>query len=110
MFESCINTGKQFRERYLLHRGDAHDLQNFPEGLRQVQSLLGDGDEPIGADRRPDLHAHPVEGRAVETAQAQVLLDPAEEQFDGPTSAVDLSDDQRLQVELVEYYDIISYH
>ena len=49
MVSSCINSGKQLRERDLLHRGDAHDLQNLPERVRQVQPALGDGHEQIEA-------------------------------------------------------------
>ena len=101
MFGSCINNGKEFRESDLLHGDDADDLQNFPESLRQVQPAFGDGNQKIGADRRPDLHANAVERSAVKSAQAQVLFDPPKEQFDGPSTTVDLGDDQRVQVELV---------
>ena len=97
----CINRCKQLWESDLLHGGDADDLQDFPERLRQVKPALGDGHKQIGTDRRPDLHPHAVEGSALETSQAQVLLDPAKEQLDGPTRAINLCDDQRRQVELV---------
>ena len=48
----CINSCKQLWKSDLLHGGDTCDLQNFPERLRQVQSVLGNGHEQIGADRR----------------------------------------------------------
>ena len=69
MIVSCINIRKEFVKRHLLHRGDADDLQNFPEGVGQVLPLLGDGDEQIGAQRRPDLHPHAV-GRGAEGRSA----------------------------------------
>ena len=83
MSGACINNRKELRERNLLHGGDTDDLQNLPERLRQVQPALGDGDQEIRADGRPDLHAHAVEGSAVKSAQAQVLFDPTKEQLDG---------------------------
>ena len=101
MYFACINSRKKFWKSYLLHRGDADNLQNFPKGLPQVQPALGDGHEQIGADGRPDLHPHTVGGSAEETPEAQMLFDPAEEQLDGPASAIDLGDEQRREVELV---------
>jgi hypothetical protein len=43
-----MNSCKQLGESKLLHGRNAHDLQNFPERLRQVQPALGDGYEQIG--------------------------------------------------------------
>lgn len=44
MFSRCLNCDKQFRESDSLHRCDAHDLQNFPELLRQLHPAFGNGD------------------------------------------------------------------
>ena len=88
-------------DRDLLHGGDADDLQDFPQGGGQVQAARGDGDEQESAEGRPDLDSDAVERGAVKTAQSQVLLDPAKEQFDGPAAAVNLGDGKSVQVELI---------
>src|ERR1035437_2308691 len=101
MFGSCIESHKKLLDRDLLHRGNTDDLEDFPEGLRKVEPVLGDGDQKVGTDRRPDLDAYTVEGSAVKSPQSQVLFDPAKEQLDGPAAAVDLRDHQGVQLELV---------
>jgi len=101
MFVACINIRKKLFQRYLLHRRNTDDLQNFPERQRQVLPLLGAGDQEIGGQRGPYLDPHTVGRRAEESAQPQVLFDPAEEQLDGPTTPVDQRDDHRIQSELV---------
>jgi hypothetical protein len=62
---------------------------------------LGKHNQQIGTQRGPDLHAHAVGIRAEEAAQAQVLLDPGKEQFDGPAATIDLGHEQGVQVELI---------
>lgn len=94
---SCIDFRKQFGESDLLHGGDTENLQDFPKRVGQVQPTFRDGHQEACAN----LHPHAVEGSAVESAQAQVLLDPAEEQLDRPSPAIDLGDDQGIQVELI---------
>ncbi len=63
--------------------------------------LLGNRYKQVGAQRRPDLHAHAV-GRGTEkAAQAQMLFDPTPEQFDTPSAAVDLRDEQRFELKAI---------
>ncbi len=62
----------------------------------QYGVALGDRHQQEGAHRRPDLHAHTVGMGAVETAQAQVLFDPAKERFDFQAVFVDQRDGQRI--------------
>jgi hypothetical protein len=50
--------------------------------------LLDDCYQDIDADGDPDLRPHSVLGSAVETFDAQVLLDPLEEQLDLPSAPV----------------------
>ena len=47
MLDACINFRKKLRNRYLLHRGDADDLQNLPKAVWQMQTPFGDGHEKV---------------------------------------------------------------
>ena len=49
-----------------------------------MNPFFQDGDEQINGDGAPDLNAHGVLARAVESFDAEMLLDPFEEQFDLP--------------------------
>ena len=100
-FSRCFISYKPLGKSNLLHGVDAHDLQNFPDRLRLVQPALGDGHEQIGAVRRPDLHTHAVKVGAAESSQTQVLFDPAKKQFDGLATAINLRDEQSIQLELI---------
>ena len=62
-----------------------------------MKLLLDDGDEHIGRDGAPDLCLHRVLARAQKTLDAQVLLDPLEEQFDLPATLVERGNRQRWQ-------------
>ena len=53
-----------------------------------MQFLFHYGHEHIDRDRDPDLSPQGVLGSAVEILDAQVLLDPFEEQLDLPTAAI----------------------
>ena len=53
------------------------------QGHVQAKLLLDDCYQDIDADGDPDLRPHSVLGGAVEALDAQVLLDPLEEQFHG---------------------------
>ena len=59
-----------------------------------MQTLFQNGDEQIDRDSAPDLRAHRVRTRAVEGFDAQVLLDPFEEQFDLPAAMIQLRNGQ----------------
>ena len=62
------------------------------QALTESVFLLRDSHLKIGADRGPYLNAHAAGVVAEETAQAKVLLDPAEKQLDLPATAVDFGD------------------
>jgi len=47
-----------------------------------MQAFLENSDEQINGDGAPDLGAHGVGAGAVKGFDAQMLLDPFEEQFD----------------------------
>ena len=57
--------------------GDRDDLQNLMETARQHSLAFGDGDEQVGADRRPDLYPDAVGRIAEKPAQSQMMFDPA---------------------------------
>ena len=58
------------------------------QGHVQSKLLLDDGHQDVDGDGDPDLGLHGVLGGAVEALDAQVLLDPLEEQFDLPAATV----------------------
>ncbi len=57
----------------------------------QPEPLANDGDEHINRNGDPNLSLHGVLAGAIESLDAEVLLDPLEEQFYLPTAFVDLS-------------------
>ena len=67
--------------------------------------LLDDGDEQVGGHSAPDLHFHSVFARAQKALDAQMLLDPFEEQFHLPAALVQRGDDQRWQSRIVGQKD-----
>lgn len=84
-------------------------MQDFVQGSGEVLSLFGDGDEEVGAQRRPDLDADAVVRSAEESPQAQVLFEPTPEQFNAPAPAVDLGDEQGWQRKLVgEKHEVLT--
>jgi len=87
--------------RHFLKRGNRDDLQNLMEAARERLFPFGDGDEQVGAHRRPDLDSDAVGQIAEKPAQSQVLFDPSEKQFYRPAAAVDHCNDQSVEVELV---------
>ena len=89
---SVFGVRKHLIYRQSLEYGDAEDLENCVEAEVQIESLLDDGDEHVDGDRDPDLRPHGVLGGAVEGFDAQVLLDPFEEQLDLPAASIELGD------------------
>ena len=67
----------------------------------QLQSFSDDGDEDVDRDGDPNLGLDRVLAGAEEGLDAEVLLDPFEEQFDLPALFVNLRDRQRGQDEVV---------
>jgi hypothetical protein len=70
-----------------------------------MQTFFQNGDEQINGDGAPDLGAHRVGAGAIKGFDAQVLLEPFEEQFDLPASAIELGDGQRRDGEVVGQED-----
>ena len=97
----CINRRMKLRNKNSLHRSDSDDLQNPPKAVWQVQTSLRNVHEQICTNGRSDLNTNAIERCAVKPAQSQLLFDPTKEQLDGPASAIYLSNDQRIEVELV---------
>ena len=88
-------------DRLFLKCVDAQNLQNPAEVFVESVNLIETGHHEVNADGDPDLGFHGVFGSAVERLDAQVLLDPFEEEFDVPTAFVDASDRERLQAEVI---------
>ena len=70
-----------------------------------MQTFFQNGDEQINGDGTPDLGAHRVGRRAVKGFDAQMLLDPFEEEFDLPAAPIELGDGQRRDGEVVGQED-----
>ena len=70
-----------------------------------MQTFFQDGDEQINGDGAPDLSAHRVGRSAVKGFDAQMLLDPFEEQFDLPAAMIELGDGQSRHGEVVGQKD-----
>ena len=70
-----------------------------------MQTFFQNGDEQINGDGGPDLGAHRVGRGAVKGFDAQMLLDPFEEEFDLPAAAIELGDGQRWHGEVVGQED-----
>ncbi len=67
----------------------------------KMQTFLCDGDQQIRRYGNPDLRLHRVLAGAKEDLDAQVLLDPFEEQVHLPALAVKIADQLRLQGKVV---------
>ena len=67
----------------------------------EIEPLLNDGHQHVGGHGDPYLALDGILGSAEETLDAQVLLDPLEEQFYLPAAAVELGDRERGQRKIV---------
>ncbi len=105
VFVCALCLAKHLKERSFLENGDAQDLQDCVETGVDVEALLDDGDEDIDGDGDPDLGLDGVFGIAEEALDAQVLLDPFEEQLDLPAAFVEPCDGERRQGEVVGQED-----
>jgi hypothetical protein len=81
---------KYLYQRDFLEQREAQNLQHGMEFQVQCQALAHDGHQHIDGDGRPDLCFHGVLGKSVEGLDAQVLLDPFEEQLHLPAALVQL--------------------
>ena len=70
-----------------------------------MQTFFQNGDEPINGDGGPDWDAHRVGRRAVKSFDAQMLLDPFEEEFDLPAAASEFGAGQRRHGKVVGQED-----
>ena len=70
-----------------------------------MQTFFQNGDEQINGDGAPDLGAHRVGAGAIKGFDAQMLLDPFEEEFDLPAAPIQLRDGQRRDGEVVGQKD-----
>lgn len=68
---------------------------------RVVKLLLDDGDEDVDGGGASHLSLHRVLAGAQDMLDAQVLLDPPEEQLDRPAALVERADGQRRQRRVV---------
>jgi len=59
-----------------------------------METLPDDGHQHVHGDGNPDLGLDGVEAGTVESLDSQVLLDPFEEEFDLPSTLVQLRDGQ----------------
>ena len=66
-----------------------------------MEAFLEDGDEDVDAHGDPNLGLHGILRGAVERLDAQVLLDPFEEQLHTPSRLVEEGDDPRAKEEVV---------
>lgn len=96
-----IIQGKGLIYRGFLKQGDAQNLQHCVEIRGQVEPFADDGHEQVAADGDPDLSFDGVLRGAVKGFDAQVLLDPFEEQFDMPATTVQFGDDVSWKSEVV---------
>jgi hypothetical protein len=83
-------------------------LLNFRlQALRDLELLFDDGDEYVDAHGAPDLGLGGVFGDAEKGFDAQVLLDPFEEEFDLPASFVELGDAECGEGKVVGDEDVL---
>ena len=66
-----------------------------------MQTFFQNGDEQINGDGAPDLGAHGIGAGAIKGFDAEMLLDPFEEQFDLPASPIQVGNGQRRHGEVV---------
>src|ERR1700730_6401603 len=93
--------GKGLKNRRFLEKPQAQNLQNLVQAPVELEFLLDDRDQDVGADGNPDLGLHGVLGRAIKGFDAQMLLDPFEEQLHLPAALVQLRNRQCVQDKVV---------
>src|SRR5260370_219859 len=92
---------KYLNQGGFLEQGDAQNLQHSVKFQVQSQTLAHDGHQHVDGDGCPDLRLHGVLGESVERFDAQVLLDPFEEQLDLPAALVQLRNGECGQGKIV---------
>ena len=92
---------KQLIERDFLEDVDAQNLQYSAQTFVNSMNLIETGYHEVNTDSDPDLGAYGVLRGAEEGFDAQVLLDPFEEQVDLPTAFVYGCDSKGRQFEVI---------
>ena len=73
----------------LIEKSSGENLEDCVEGVGQTKAFFRDGDQGIGGHRGPDLDFDGIGRGSKETLDAQMLLDPFEEQLNLPALMVD---------------------
>jgi hypothetical protein len=76
------------------------------EGERTFDGFLrsmGKAEDQLGDQRYGDLDAYGIEGRTDQVANSEGLLNPAEEQLDGPAALVECGDLLRRELKIVAH-------
>ena len=76
-------------------------MQHGIQAGLQLQLFLDDGYEDINGDRDPDLGLHRILGSPIKSLDAEMLLDPFEEQFDFPPAPKKLGGGESGQSKIV---------
>ena len=90
-----VRKRKQLIQWDFLERGHAQDLQEIVEREVHGHLFLDDRNERINRHGYPDLRPHRVLRRSIKRLDAEILLNPAEKQFDAPAEFVEVGDRQR---------------
>ncbi len=93
--------GKYLKEGRFFEDGEAEDLEDCVEAGVEIEAFFEDGHKQVDRHGDPDLSFDGVLGSAIEALDAQVLLDPLEEQLDLPAAFVEPGDGDRRQAEIV---------
>jgi len=94
-FEQRRRLRKYSNQGNFLEQGEAEDLQHRIEFQFQPQALAHDGHQHINGAGGPNVCFDRVLRHSVESFDAQVLLDPFEEQLDLPAALVELRNSER---------------
>ena len=88
-------------ERRFFEAGEAEDLEDCVEAGVEIEAHFEDGHQQIDRHGDPDMRFDGVLGTAIEALDAQVRLDPLEEQLDLPAVFVEPGDGDRRQGDVV---------
>src|ERR1700733_3829571 len=92
---------KQRKNRGFLEKGHAQNLVDFAQRSLDGQSLFENRHKKVNAGSDPDLRLDRVGRKTKEPLEAQVLLDPFEEQLHLPAAAIQPSNGQGRQLKIV---------
>ena len=92
---------KYLCNRNFLEKYNADNLQDLAQTQLDFESFLDNRYQNVNTDGNPDLSLHRILGSSEKCFDAQVLLDPFEENFYLPTALVKLNDCQSWQRKIV---------